>query len=71
MLFRSAIERAEQHEREKYLEMNVDVIFALNDVRVVLGKLIGMESILKELEIVCRKRSEQIIAPSWEAKGSL
>jgi len=51
--------------------MNVDVIFALNDVRVVLGKLIGMESILKELEIVCRKRSEQIIAPSWEAKGSL
>ncbi|MBK8507705.1 MAG: hypothetical protein IPL51_03390 [Candidatus Competibacteraceae bacterium] len=67
----AAIERAEQHEREKYLEMNVDVIFALNDVRVVLGKLIGMESILKELEIVCRKRSEQIIAPSWEAKGSL
>ncbi|MBL8259355.1 MAG: hypothetical protein JNM60_06070 [Candidatus Competibacteraceae bacterium] len=67
----AAIERAEQNEREKYLEMNVDVIFALHDVRVVLGKLIGMETILNELEIVCRKRSEQIIAPSWEAKGSL
>ncbi|MBL8251690.1 MAG: hypothetical protein JNK31_08490 [Candidatus Competibacter sp.] len=67
----AAIERAEQNEREKYLEMNVDALFALNDVRGVLGKLIGMEAILKELEIVCRKRSEQIIAPSWEAKGSL
>jgi hypothetical protein len=30
-----------------------------------------METLLKELEVVCRKRSEQIIAPAWEAKGSL
>ena len=66
-----AIERAEHHEHEKYLEMNVEVIFALRDIRVVLDKLIRMETLLKELEGVCRKRSEQIIAPSWEAKGSL
>ena len=67
----AAIERAERNEREKYLEMDVDVIFALRDIRDILDKLIGMETILKELEAVCRKRSEQIIAPAWEAKGSL
>jgi hypothetical protein len=67
----AAIERAERHEREKYLEMDVDVIFTLHDIRAILEKLIGMEATLKELEGVCRKRAEQIIAPSWEAKGSL
>ena len=67
----AAIERAERNEREKYLEMDVDVIFALHEIRDILDKLIGMETLLKELEAVCRKRSEQIIAPEWEAKGSL
>ena len=67
----AAIERAERNEREKYLEMDVDVIFTLRDIRDILDKLIGMETLLKELEAVCRKRSEQIIAPVWEAKGSL
>ncbi|HRD64920.1 MAG TPA: hypothetical protein PKY50_02070 [Candidatus Competibacter sp.] len=67
----AAIEQTEYREREKYLEMDVDVIFTLHDIRAILEKLIGMETILKQLEEVCRKRSEQIIAPSWEAKGSL
>ena len=67
----SVIERAERNEREKYLEMDVDVIFTLHDIRDILDKLIDMETILKELEAVCRKRSEQIITPAWEAKGSL
>ena len=67
----AAIERAERNEREKYLEMDVDVIFTLRGIRDILDKLIGMETLLKELEAVCRKRSEQIIAPVWEAKGSL
>lgn len=67
----AVIERAEQKEREKYLEMDVDVIFTLRDIRDILDKLFGMETLLKELEVVCRKRSEQIIAPVWEAKGSL
>ena len=67
----AAIERAEKNERDKYLEMDVDVIFTLRDIRGILEKLISMENILKELEEVCRRRSEQIIAPSWEAKGSL
>ena len=67
----AAIERAERNEQEKYLEMDVDVIFTLRDIRDTLDKLIGMETLLKELEVVCRKRSEQIIAPAWEAKGSL
>jgi len=65
----AAIERAERAEREKYLEMDVDVIFTLRDIRAILEKLIGMETVLKELETVCRKRSEQIIAPPWEARG--
>lgn len=66
----AAIERAEHLEREKYLEMDVDVIFTLRDIREIVEKLFGMETLIKELEEVCRKRSNQIIAPSWEAKGS-
>ncbi|MEI2772756.1 MAG: hypothetical protein V9G98_19135 [Candidatus Competibacter sp.] len=67
----AAIERAEQRERQKYLEMDVDAIFTLRDVHAILERLIDMENSLKQLEVVCRKRSEQIITPSWEAKGSL
>ncbi|MDZ7622613.1 MAG: hypothetical protein U5O69_09910 [Candidatus Competibacteraceae bacterium] len=67
----AAIEQVERGEREKHLEMDVDVIFTLNDIRAMLEKLIGMESILKELDAVCHKRAEQVISPSWEAKGSL
>ncbi len=67
----AAIEDLERIEREKHLEMDVDVIFTLRDIRDILEKLIGVETLLKDLEIVCRKRSEQIIAPVWEAKGSL
>ncbi|MBZ4192961.1 MAG: hypothetical protein LAE24_01450 [Candidatus Contendobacter sp.] len=65
----AAIEQAEQIEREKYLEMDVDVIFTLRDIRTIVEKLFGMETLIKELEEVCRKRSNQIIAPSWEARG--
>ena len=67
----AAIEDLERGEREKYLEMDVDVIFTLRDIRDILEKLINVENILRDLENVCRKRSEQIIAPVWEAKGSL
>ncbi|MER2512808.1 MAG: hypothetical protein ABTQ25_10430 [Nitrosomonas ureae] len=67
----SALERAEAREREKYLEMDVDVIFTLREIWSILEKLMSMETILKELEVVCRKRSEQIITPPWEAKSSL
>lgn len=68
---RAAIERAERKEQQKYLEMDVDMIFTLREIRAILNHLIGMETILKAFELVCRKRSEQIIAPSWEARGSL
>ena len=67
----AAIERAERNEREKYLEMDVDVIFTLREIRDILDRLFGMETVLQALEVVCRRRSEQIIAPAWEAKGSL
>ncbi len=67
----AAIERAERNEREKYLEMDMDVLLTLRDIRDIVDRLIGMETLLKELEIVCQRRSEQIIAPTWEAKGSL
>lgn len=66
----SAIERAEQQERDKQLEMDVDAIYTLRDIRAIVEKLFGMETLLKELEDVCRKRSSQIIAPSWEARGT-
>lgn len=68
---RAAIERAERKEQQKHLEMDVDMIFTLREIRTILNHLIGMETILKAFELVCRKRSEQIIAPSWEARGSL
>ena len=66
----AAIERAELREQEKHLEMDVDVIFTLRDIRAIVEKLFGVEVILKDLEEVCRKRTDQIIAPSWEARGS-
>ncbi|NJM12795.1 MAG: hypothetical protein HC889_13825, partial [Synechococcaceae cyanobacterium SM1_2_3] len=66
-----AIEHLERLEREKYLEMDVDVIYTLRDMRDMLDKLVRVETILRDLDGVCRKRSEQIIAPEWEAKGSL
>ncbi|PIE83207.1 MAG: hypothetical protein CSA09_02690 [Candidatus Contendobacter odensis] len=65
------IERAEQNEREKQLEMDVDVIYALRNIRDILERLINMEILLKALDEVCRKRSEQIIAPPWQEKGTL
>ena len=67
----AALERTEQAEREKYLEMDVDVIFAISEIRTIFEKIIHMETLLKDLESVCQKRSEQIIAPPWEARGSL
>ncbi|MDG4594258.1 MAG: hypothetical protein P9F75_00955 [Candidatus Contendobacter sp.] len=67
----AAIERAERKEREKYLEMDMDVLLTLRDIRDIVDKLIGMETLLKELEVVCQRRSDQIIAPKWEAKGLL
>lgn len=66
-----AIERAERNERKKELEMDMDVLFILGEIRDIFSRLIAMDSLLKELEVVCQRRSEQIIAPTWEAKGSL
>ena len=66
-----AIERAELNERKKELEMDMDVLLTLRDIRDIFSQLIEIERILKALDVVCRKRSEQIIAPTWEAKGSL
>lgn len=67
----AALERAERNERKKELEMDVDVLFCLQEIREIRSQLIDMETIVKQLEVVCRKRSEQIISPTWEAKGSL
>lgn len=65
------IERADQREWAKDLEMDMGVIFALQEIRRAYDITLHMESRLKILESACRRRSEQITAPSWEPKGIL
>ena len=67
----AAVQRAEKEEWSKNLEMNMDVIGSLKEIRNIYQTTVNMEHRLKDLEKVCKKRSEQIISPRWEPKGSL
>ncbi len=67
----SLIERAEKAEWEKHLDMDMDVIFTLKKMRDILQSTHYMETCLEKLEALCRKRADQIIAPSWDPKGIL
>lgn len=67
----SAVERAERTEWTKNLDINMDVIASLKEIREIYQATVGMEQRLKDLDKVCRKRSEQIIHPQWEPKGTL
>jgi len=65
----SVINRTEQAEWKKYLKMDMEVIFVLKEMRDIHTMILNMERRLKDLETVCRKRSEQIIKPVWDPHG--
>lgn len=67
----SAISKTEKAEWAKYLDMDMDVVFTLKQMREILAMTKNMEALLNALETACRKRSEQIITPSWDHKGTL
>ena len=67
----ATIERAEKAEWSKNLDINMDVIVSLKEIRDIHQITINMEHRLKDLEKACKKRSDQIIHPQWEPKGLL
>jgi len=66
-----AIERVEKAEWDKDLEMDMGVIFSLQEIKEIFEVTMRMEYRLKALEKACKKRSGQIISPHWEPKGLL
>jgi len=69
--FLATIKRAEQTEWDKESEMDMDVVFMLKDIRDIYLLSLQIEKRMKDLEVVCRQRSDMIISPTWEPKGSL
>lgn len=67
----TAIGMAEQAEWAKGVEMDMDVIFTLREMKKIFHITEAMEPKLKQLEVACKKRSTQIMAPAWEPKGLL
>jgi hypothetical protein len=67
----SAIGKTEKTEWAKYLDMDMDVIFTLKQMREILTMTSNLDPQLNALEKACRERSEQIITPSWDHKGTL
>lgn len=66
-----AVARAEEAQWGRSLEIDMDVLESLKMVRDIYQILANMELRLRDLETVCKKRSDQIIAPQWEPKGTL
>ena len=60
------LERAEAEQWHNSLNVNMDVVFLLQEVGKMQRTLTTMEERVTALETACRKRSEQIITPSWE-----
>ncbi len=67
----SAMERAEQGEWSRDLDMDMGVIFALQEIKRIHAVTDYMERRLNSLEHACKRRSEQITAPEWEPRGLL
>jgi len=65
------VEQAERLEWKKDLEMDMQVLFTLGDIKAIWQVTVDMEFKLDELEAVIKKRSQQIISPTWEPRGSL
>ena len=66
-----AADQAEKHEWTKDLDMNMDVIFILQEIRDIFSITVTMQTRLKTLETACKKRSDQVMSPDWEPKGLL
>jgi hypothetical protein len=66
-----AIDRAQRQEWANGLDMDMDVMLCLKEMRKVMAVTKTMERRLKELEAACRKRSDQILCPEWEPRGLL
>lgn len=66
-----AIERAERAEWARDLDMDMGVIFALQEIKRIHQVTELMQHRLGVLETACRKRSSQITAPDWEPRGLL
>ena len=64
----AVINRAEKTEWLKSVDMDMDVIFIVKEMRKVLRRTRAMESMLQQLEVACRRRSAQILAPAWEPR---
>jgi hypothetical protein len=64
----ATITRAEQAEWAKGFAMDMDVIWALKDMRRVLQITHAMEPKLRDLEVACKNRSTQILMPGWEPR---
>jgi hypothetical protein len=67
----TVLESAEKTEWEKNLDMDMDVLFLLKEIKKMHQTMLVMDNRLKELESACKKRSEQVISPSWEPRGIL
>ena len=60
------LERAETEQWRDNLNVNMDIVFMLQEIGKMQRTLAVMEERVMALENACRKRSEQIIMPSWE-----
>jgi len=65
------VTRAEEAQWARSLEIDMDVLESLKMIRDIHQTMTTMEMRLRDLERVCKKRSDQIIAPQWEPKGTL
>ena len=65
------VEKAEQAELAKHLNMDMDVLFTLKKIREIYQLTASLKSRLQDLEAVCRKYSDQIVAPPWEPRDTL
>ena len=66
-----AVARAEETQWARSLEIDMDILESLKMIRDIHQIMANMELRLRDLERVCKKRSDQIIAPQWEPKGTL
>ncbi|MGF1525243.1 MAG: hypothetical protein ACFCBW_00360 [Candidatus Competibacterales bacterium] len=63
--------RAEAQEWHKGLDINMDIIAGLREIRRIHEVVTEMEYHLMDLATACRRRSTLVIEPEWEPKGIL
>lgn len=65
------IAQAEEAQWGRSLEIDMDILESLKTIRDIHQIMATMELRLRDLDAVCKRRSDQIIAPAWEPKGTL